>query len=352
MKTKRIMLITCAIFSIVILLSQNNIEKVYAVTFTKVINTSEDIAEVFADFNTSTLWVLTNDATNADTFVYGCDITTNSNCVRYNITITTDTDVTGQDIWCGRTNCYISYGCSTSSACEFANSGHLLRIATTSGGGGKGVIINPILNRTTGGLYEIDGKDSLTGGFGGVNIWADACNVDNGNGSCRHTLILFDGITMGSSMVFTEWFGGNGGFVATDVEWNNVAGANGLIALAITNIYGAQDFSGYVVYSTATFGIYCNKVSPSGLTPVVGTSFIEWKQSTNEAGFFDEFYMGSGLASTTHLFNVNATACSGSPPTISNAITGLSTVVPIREGIILQDQDIMLLQESGANARV
>lgn len=348
---KSLALMFLALFSIVILLAHGNIEKAFAViTFEKVTPTQEDIMASFADFNTDTLWNLVYDSANHDAFVYGCDLSDNDACVRYNVTIPTETtNVRPQDIWCGRTNCFITYG-ADAVASRFPDGGHLVKIASvavTSEGISKGQIISPILNRTSGGLYHIDGKDSLTGGFGGINLWVWACNVaHSGNeANCRETMILFDGITMGASHVFPEYFSGNGGWIATDIEWNNGLSNNGRIAVAVGRLDDLTN-TAMMIYNTGLLTKICDTTS-GNLLGQFGSGRISWLNTTH-------FYISSSSAASTHAQLLSVSDCDNeiAGKDITSLHTLLSTTTGIRDVIFLDGQGLIGFQEAGANARV
>lgn len=331
----------------------DNMDSAYAVSFQKIGSAfiDEDIVASFADYSGNTFWVVT-DGGAGNRWLYSLTLNNNTFQAKYNISMNYVEEKAPQDIWCGRTHCYITFGIMTSNTAENDGSGSIVRVASGNDGtNNKGDIVYPVYNTTgsgqpVGGLYQIEGKDSLTGGFGGVNLWVDACYTTHSGDGCRHRIVLVDGVTMGLSATFPEFFSGAPGYHAADLVWNNIAGTDGRLAVSLDNPYSSGDSSNIQILNTATFNQVCTSInsgqSPQGEDP----GAIEW-DTTN-----DKIYQISGGADAQHIAVIEGEDSCVYDSYVTTSTTGLSDAVGMRDFIILADQDIAVLQEGGANARI
>lgn len=283
-----------------------------------------------------------------DAWVFDVDGEDDSVIGAYNITQTTT--LAPQDIWCGTLSCYVTFGRDVAAAGAGESvvddeDGRIVQfgIDTT---GYDGVIATYTNSEVSGGLYEISGRDSFTGGFGAVTLWVAACENPTGT-NCGMGIRTFDGISLSrGTLLYTEstdrW--------PSDIAWSGISGTtNNHLLTSWTN-----DYHG----SAANAEYFVTITNLSTLTEVCESSWSESGNTGYGYGVVPDYgnskaYLGAGLTGGAFYTDVNLTTCAfgDATHTYSNTENALSAV-GLRGAVLMEDRDVFAVTDSNISQKI
>lgn len=332
-KTK---IITCALISTLLIASfwaSFYPQRAYAQgAFQLITSFKEPIKAMHYQAETDSVWVLSEGS--GFTWLYQVSRSTGAIMLEVNQT-SRITNGVSQDIWCGKTDCYISSSVS-------GGAGVIYRIPTQdiSPNIFKGVNVTGTVSNPTGGaIYHLTGRDAVTGGFGSVTIWADACD----NAGCAVANIrIFDGISMLFAGELPQVDSG-ATIRVHELVWSGIAGVSDNLLITvdggITPSIAANELH---IYDLSSQLVVCNIQLPVITAQVALGLGLTVRFTT--AGASDHKIYVSANSGHVFVYNDSCTLLQ----TITNTQTGLSTNVRFIE----YSSGRVFMQEDGVNAKI
>jgi hypothetical protein len=212
-------LITYATLGILLLVFgfySSTMQYAHAQTFQLITGLAYPIKAMFYQSSNDLIWVLTSDSSSSKTILYWYDRSTLSQLGSFNHTSTMGGN-RPVDLWCGKTDCFI-----TTSGLAVADNGQVLKISTENIAPDifRGQNLTGFYTHTQG-LGKITGRDEVSGGFGTITLWVDACQVDV---NCQHRVLRVDGISMLNAGFDAVTFGTNNLERVHAMQWSGISG--------------------------------------------------------------------------------------------------------------------------------
>lgn len=336
MKQLNLILVISAIFSIVLLIGQINVNVANAQTAFSIIDDFElGIKGMSYQSTTDTVWVLSSQGTQE---VYLYEVDRQSAVINDVHNLTQDWVDNGysyaQDIWCGKTDCFITHNSGTS--------GGIVRISTAEDGTFPNIFKGENVTGYWGspvaaGSFKITGRDEVVAGFGTITMWVDGCS--EGGATCDGRIRVVDGISMLMAAEFPIYSATNNNAVKVhEMEWSGISGVvdNDLVTtIGFITDTGASNY--LRIYNLATGALKCETQLPSSNNP--------YGVDVNDFGSLTEYklYVGS-IDGIVYTYDDDCNL----EQTISGAVTGLGGDVRY----VQYSSGRIFIQETGANANI
>lgn len=261
MQKLNLVLVISAIFSISLLLGQINTNIALAQSFSVLDGFAHPIIALHYQSDNDLIWILTGEQTTGKTVLYWVDRATLSVVGSFNHTISVQGGVGNAafDIWCGKTDCYI-----TTAHVNSGVNGQILRISTEDIAPDifRGQNVTGTFTHTDQ-IYHITGRDAVSGGFGSVTLWVDVCSVTIAIG-CADDLWIIDGISMLFVGELQNYGITNHDWKVKDMVWSGIAGItdNHLLSTHSPHVTG-QISSRFYITDLATISTHCFEETPT-----------------------------------------------------------------------------------------
>ena len=235
--------------------------RAYAQTFQVITNFSHSIIAMHYQADNDLIWILTGNTTDGRTVLYWVDRSTLSVVGSFNHTISVSGGVGNKpfDIWCGKTDCYVT----TAHAASGVN-GQILRISTEDIAPNifRGQNVTGTYTHTDQ-MYHITGRDAVSGGFGSVTLWVDVCSVPIASG-CADDLHIIDGISMSFVGELQNFGITNNDWRVKDMQWSGIEGItdNHLVSTHSPHVTGQANAKLYIT-NLATITTHCSVATPT-----------------------------------------------------------------------------------------
>lgn len=290
-------------------------QRAYAQTFQVITNFAHPIIAMHYQAENDLVWILTGNTTDGRTVLYWVDRDTLSVIGSFNHTTSVNGGVGNRasDIWCGKTDCYITTAHTTHSV-----NGQLLRISTED--------INPNIFRGknvtgtythTQSIYHLTGRDAVSGGFGSVTIWLDACTTDPA--SCDDEVHIVDGISMLFVQDLKDFGFASNDWRVRDMQWSGIEGVtDNDLAIVHSSINIGTIESRLYVMNLATITQHCSVQTPT-ISAVLSRALSVATNYFSAGDANNKIYVG---ANSGHIF-VYTNDCT-LVQTINSTETGIS----------------------------
>lgn len=333
---KQIPIIALAVFFVSILLFQTfATQPAYAQSFVVISPFNYGIKGMSYQADSDSIWVLSAQTTGAKTWLYQVDRSTQSIIFSFNHTAQFSSLSLGwaEDIWCGKTDCFITTNTSTG--------GCVARISTETLGGGifKGENVTGTQCSPVGaGYFKITGRDQVSGGFGSITLWVDGCS--EAAATCDGQVRVIDGISMLIAFTFGAYNSANQFAVKVhEMEWSGISGSddNDLVT-TVGFVTDTAAHNRLIIYNLATLTVKCNVATPAtNNTFGLDTNYLIAGSTNNK------IYVGS-IDGQVYVYNDSCIL----QQTIPSSFTGLTGDIRY----VQYESGRVFIQETGANARI
>lgn len=291
-------------------------QRAYAQTFQVITGFAYPVVAMHYQAENDLIWVLTGNFTTSHSILYWVDRSTLSVIGSANHTNAVSGGVGNKafDIWCGKTDCYITTASATS-----GTNGQILRVSTETLAPDifRGMNVTGTYTHTDQ-LYHITGRDQVNGGFGSVTLWVDACSIASGSG-CADDLHIVDGISMLFVGELQNYGITNNDWRAKDLQWSGIEGItdNHLASTHSSHLTGITSSKLYIT-NLATITTHCSVTTPNisavaSMAISVATNYVSAGSANNKV------YVGTN-AGHVFVYNDDCTLLQ----TIDGTETGIS----------------------------
>lgn len=309
------------------------IESAYAqLSPVKITGLGRNILEVHYQESTGILWALAGSRSAQGTYLLEINPVSNTLVATYNVTSSANSGVPW-DLWCGQTSCFITTR-SASGGAPSATAGAIIRVETVITKGTVSGTLNADTNNR--GFGRLDGRDSTSTGIGGIALYVESF-ASTGN----LQFIIVGGVGTLAISANLGSFAVAGGFdPVDDIQWSGIGGS--------TNNYLFIWY--YTSATTSTMRIF----NLSTLASICGPT-VTITSNTHGGQIIQDItnrkvYGASGSNGDYSAINIDS--CAVTNGAITDANTGLSGILTQKNGIAVPARELVMYQESGANARI